>query len=164
MITIWTDGSCQYNPGPGGWCAVIAMHEGASEQDIAMMAEIEHGLGLHEANPVITYVGPGQIARTKILVGSDPETTNNRMEMTAIIEAIESFNRHAEVTIISDSKYAIQVLSGMWKARQNRDLLARWLRSSDGFKITWRHVPGHSGYPVNELCDRLAKEAVSGES
>ena len=111
----------------------------------------------------------------KELFGGELETTNNRMEMTAVIEALTALKRPCQVTLHVDSQY---VLKGMtewlagWKARgwktaakqpvKNVDLWQRLdaLVSTAGHKIDWRWVRGHNGDPGNEHADMLANRGV----
>jgi ribonuclease HI len=125
-VTVYTDGACSGNPGPGGWAAVLTCDEHARE-----------------------------------LTGGEPETTNNRMELQAIVAALGAIKRPCEITLYSDSKYALGALTGN-KAKANRDLVGEaQLQLSRitkmGGIVRFEHVNGHSGSPLNERCDRLAK-------
>lgn len=111
----------------------------------------------------------------KELCGGERETTNNRMEMTAVIEALKALKRPCRVTLHVDSQY---VLKGMtewltgWKARgwrtaskepvKNVDLWQQMdaLVNSGGHEIVWRWVRGHNGDPGNERADQLANRGV----
>lgn len=104
----------------------------------------------------------------KELVGSDPATTNNRMELMAAIVSLESLSRPCQVQLTTDSSY---VLKGMtewiegwkrkgWKKVKNRDLWERLDRAAEPHQIDWIWVRGHSGDPMNERVDRLAVEAA----
>ena len=92
--------------------------------------------------------------------GSEPQTTNNRMEMTAVIKGLEAVDSSVKVLISSDSTYVINTMTKGWKRKVNHDLwdqLDRLVRSHD---VSWRWVRGHSGDRGNELADALAtKEA-----
>jgi ribonuclease HI len=141
-VTIYTDGACKGNPGPGGW-GVLLKGEG----------------GVH-----------------KELFGGEAATTNNRMEMMAVIEALKALKRPCEVLLYLDSEYVRKGITewiGGWKARgwktaakqpvKNMDL---WQQLDDlvehsGHKITWRWVKGHSGDPGNERADELANKGVA---
>ncbi len=107
------------------------------------------------------------------LSGSEPQTTNNRMELTAAIEALKALKRPVDVTLYTDSKYVctgIQEWLPAWKARgwrtadrkpvKNQDLWEALDAACDGHRITWRWVRGHSGDAGNEHVDRLANEAI----
>ncbi|HPF78526.1 MAG TPA: ribonuclease HI [Alphaproteobacteria bacterium] len=138
-ITIYTDGACSGNPGPGGWGALL-MWNG------------------HE----------------KELSGGELETTNNRMEMTAVIKALEALKKEkAAVTIYTDSKYVLQGATEWmtgWKARgwkgadkkpvKNQDLWQQIdsLIQQHSVKFVW--VKGHNGDEFNERVDKLAVAAI----
>jgi len=138
--SVYTDGGCDPNPGPGGWGAVIQLGN-----------------------------------REQVLSGSDPDTTNNRMELTATIEALswlrDSFG-HCEVDLYTDSQYLrrgiTEWLKG-WAARgwrtksntpvKNQDLWCRLAVLADAHTVTWHWLKGHAGHRQNERADRLATTA-----
>ena len=136
MITIFTDGSCLGNPGPGGWGAVLLFD-----------------------------------GERKEISGGFSGTTNNRMELTAVIEALSVLTRPCKISLHSDSKYFLDAIRQGWlknwkrngwktaakKPVKNQDL---WLRLDPLLAIhdidyVW--VKGHSGNPENERCDILAR-------
>lgn len=94
-----------------------------------------------------------------------PKTTNNRMEIQAVIEActwaIE--NNHLEITIYSDSMYVIGTMSKGWKRNKNHDLWEILDNLTERLSINWMHVKGHNGNKYNELCDALASTATYNE-
>ncbi len=106
----------------------------------------------------------------KELSGGEAETTNNRMELTAVIEALAALNEPCDVTLTSDSKYVIDALSlgwaESWRTRGwrkadkspalNVDLWERLLPLTEKHRLTYVWVKGHDGHPYNERCDRLA--------
>ncbi|MBQ6674692.1 MAG: ribonuclease HI [Ruminococcus sp.] len=106
----------------------------------------------------------------KELSGGEPETTNNRMEMTAVITALSALKEPCEVTLYSDSKYIIDsVTKGWavgWRAKGwkksdkspalNPDLWEKLLALVEKHKVTFVWVKGHAGHPENERCDKLA--------
>ena len=106
----------------------------------------------------------------KELSGGEPSTTNNRMELTAFIEAVGLLKEPCEIRFCSDSQYVINGLekgwARSWRARgwkkadkspaQNPDLWARALELAEKHTITYVWVKGHAGHPENERCDRLA--------
>lgn len=128
-ITIYTDGSCVPNPGPGGWAAIIISDK-----------------------PTIT------------LQGHEEQTTNNRMELLAIIKALESLPEGGHVKIFSDSKYAIHTITHGWRRNANHDLWERLDDETAKRKTEWEWVRGHSGDPMNEQVDMLAREAAQTTS
>jgi ribonuclease HI len=109
----------------------------------------------------------------KELSGAEVLTTNNRMELTAVIRALEALKRPSEVRILTDSEYVRRGITEWvksWKARgwrtagrkpvKNQDLWERLDELAAGHRIEWRWVRGHSGVPGNERVDRLANEAI----
>ena len=146
-ITIYTDGACKGNPGPGGWGAILRS-QGHLEKE---------------------------------LFGGEILTTNNRMEMTAVIEALSALKRPCDIALYIDSKYVLQGMTEWlpgWKAKgwrtaakqpvKNVDLWQKLdtLVNAGGHTIEWCWVKGHAGDPGNERADALANmgvmQAVSG--
>ena len=94
------------------------------------------------------------------LSGSEPQTTNNRMEMTAVIKGLEAVDASANVLISSDSTYVINTMTKGWKRKANQDLWDQLDRLVERRNVSWRWVRGHNGDRGNELADALAtKEA-----
>lgn len=137
-ISIWTDGACSGNPGPGGWGALIKY-------------------------PYLT----------KKLSGSEAHTTNNRMEILAIINALKSINLNLKITIYTDSKYVKDGITSWihnwkinnWKNSQKKDVKNKDLwQELDGLTqkidINWQWVKGHSGNIENDIADKLATSAI----
>ena len=134
-ITIYTDGACSGNPGPGGWGAIL------------------------------DYKG-----QRKELSGGEAETTNNRMELTGIIRALECLKEPCDITFCSDSKYVMDGLSKGWakswrargwvksdkKPALNSDLWARLLDLCEPHTFHYQWIKGHAVHPENEKCDRMA--------
>ena len=139
-VEIYTDGACSGNPGPGGWGAVLRYRS-----------------------------TDGQVYE-KELSGGDASTTNNRMELTAFIEAVGLLKEPCEIRYCSDSQYVINGLekgwAKSWRARGwkkadkspalNPDLWAKALELAERHRITYVWVKGHAGHPENERCDQLA--------
>lgn len=138
-ITIYTDGACKGNPGPGGWGAWLRSGE-------------------HE----------------KELWGGEASTTNNRMELTAVIEALGALKAQSTVVLYLDSEYVrngITTWIHNWKRRgwrtadnkpvKNVDLWQRLDALVQTHRIDWRWVKGHSGDPGNERADALANRGVA---
>jgi ribonuclease HI len=109
-------------------------------------------------------------AQEKELYGAEPHTTNNRMELTAVIRALEALKRPVEVRVYTDSEYVRRGVTewlDAWKARgwrtadrkpvKNQDLWQRLDELIAPHRIEWHWVPGHAG---NERVDRLANEAI----
>ena len=89
------------------------------------------------------------------------DTTNNRMEIQAVIEACKWAKKYSvtELEIVSDSMYVIGTMTMGWKRKKNNDLWEIMDNVTKDLSITWTHVKGHSGDKYNELCDALAVEA-----
>lgn len=83
-------------------------------------------------------------------------TTNNRMEMLAIISAVYSVPEGSSIMVYSDSQYAINVFTGKWRANTNKDLLMKYLHISYTRNVSFTWVKGHSGDKYNEMVDSLA--------
>lgn len=88
-------------------------------------------------------------------------TTNNRMEIQAVIEAFTwaKHNNYTDIIIFSDSMYVIGTMTLNWKRKMNTDLWPIIDTAKKGLNVTWTHVKGHSGNKYNDLCDALAVEA-----
>ena len=109
----------------------------------------------------------------KELSGADADTTNNRMELTAAIKALETLKRPCLATLTTDSQYLVKGMTEWiagWKRKGwinsrkdpvlNRDLWERLLELSDIHRIDWLWIRGHNGHPENERCDELARKAI----
>jgi ribonuclease HI len=109
----------------------------------------------------------------KRLYGGDAETTNNRMEMMAVICALEALTEPCNVTITTDSKYVLQGMTEWlenWKLRNwqtaakkpvlNVDLWKRLDKAASEHQIQWHWVKGHSGHRENEIADELANQGI----
>ena len=130
-VTIYTDGACSGNPGPGGWGAIL-LYNG------------------HE----------------KAISGGDASTTNNRMELSAVIEALQCLREGCTVELYSDSRYVLDALEKGWAVRWrnngwmrtkkdpalNPDLWDRLLRHN----VHYHWVKGHADNPYNDRCDAMA--------
>ena len=111
--------------------------------------------------------------REREISGAEPLTTNNRMELTAVIRALEALKRPVQARVYTDSEYVRRGVTewlASWKARgwrtadrkpvKNQDLWQRLDELRTGHRIEWHWVPGHAGVPGNERVDRLANEAI----
>lgn len=108
--------------------------------------------------------------KVKELSGGEPKTTNNRMEMSAVIAALSALKEPCRVTLTSDSKYVIDAITKGWakkwksnnwiksdkKPALNSDLWETILKLLDIHDVTFVWVKGHAGHPENERCDELA--------
>lgn len=124
--------------------------------------------------------GPGGYAailksgqKEKEISGYVPRTTNNRMELTAVIEALRMLKRPCHVKIVTDSNYVVKGMT-LWldgwikknwlNSRKepvlNRDLWEQLLVLTRTHSIEWKWVRGHKGHPQNERCDKMAKQAI----
>lgn len=113
----------------------------------------------------------------KELSGGYRLTTNNRMELTAAIRALEALKQPCDVTLFSDSQYVVHGVSKGWARKWrskgwmrnktdraiNPDLWAQLLDLDDKHKVTWKWVKGHAGHELNERCDELAVKAAKGK-
>jgi ribonuclease HI len=138
-VTIWTDGACSGNPGPGGWGAILAFGDLRKE-----------------------------------LCGGEALTTNNRMELTAAIQALEALNRACVVHLYTDSNYLKGGITGWissWKRNgwrtadkkpvKNVELWQRLEAAAAPHAIDWRWVKGHAGDAMNERADALARQGMA---
>ena len=109
----------------------------------------------------------------KELHGSDPQTTNNRMELMAAIQALEALNRPSQVQLHTDSTYLLNGITKWiegwqrngWRTAarkpvKNEDLWRRLIEAMDGHQISWRWVKGHAGEEGNERADALARLGI----
>lgn len=134
-VTIYTDGACKGNPGPGGWGAILEC-EGVSKE----------------------------------ISGGEAQTTNNRMELTAVIMALQMLRYPCKVKLVSDSKYVIDAISKGWakswrakgwvkgdkKPALNPDLWGRLLDLAEQHELECEWVKGHADNPKNNRCDEMA--------
>ena len=139
MIKIYTDGSCLENPGKGGWAAIIN-----DDGDIRKVS------------------------------GGEKNTTNNRMELMAPINALKEMKQNKQIEIYTDSKYVklgitewINTwLKNNWKTSKkenvkNKDLWLELYNLNKSLNVKWNWVKAHSGNPLNEEVDLLAKKAAN---
>lgn len=109
----------------------------------------------------------------KLLSGSEPMTTNNRMELTAVIEALKLLKRPCEIRLTTDSKYVMEGLTKWihtwqrngWRKADNKpvknaELWQELLAATRRHRIRWQWVKGHNGHPDNERADQLASDAA----
>ena len=134
-VTIYTDGACSGNPGPGGWGAIL------------------------EYNGV-----------EKELSGGEAQTTNNRMELTAVISALRALKEPCRVELYTDSKYVADAVMNRWvyawrakgwiksdkKPALNVDLWEQLLPLLQRHEVAWHWVKGHADNEKNNRCDQLA--------
>ncbi len=134
-VTLYTDGACSGNPGPGGWGAIL------------------------EYNGV-----------RKEFSGGEPNTTNNRMELTGVIRGLSALKEPCVVELYSDSKYVIDALQKGWargwqkrgwiksdkKPALNPDLWEQLLQLTEIHTLHYHWVKGHADNPLNNRCDELA--------
>jgi len=137
-VVIYTDGSCDPNPGPGGWAAMII-------------------------EPI----------KNRVIKGSVEYSTNNRMELTAALEAIRFIDPDQPIILYTDSQYlqkGVEEWMDNWKKRNwkrkggklaNVDLWKGISEEIEKRKITWRWVRGHTGNPFNERVNKIAQEMAA---
>lgn len=112
----------------------------------------------------------------KELYGGEPMTTNNRMELLAVIRGLETLTRAASIRVTTDSQYVRRGITewiGKWKSNgwrtagrkpvKNQDLWQRLDLLQQRFEISWEWVKGHSGHPENERADTLANKGIAGQ-
>lgn len=148
-VTIYTDGAARGNPdGPGGYGAVLE------------------------------YIDSKGEIHVRELSAGYRKTTNNRMELMAVIRALERLNRPCKIDLYSDSKYVIDAFNQGWiynwmkkgwkksdnKPVKNPDLWKKLLELKSPHDITFHWVKGHDGHPQNERCDTLATTAADGDN
>ena len=138
-VTLYTDGACSGNPGPGGWGAILEF-QGVEKE----------------------------------LSGGESSTTNNRMELTAVIEGLSALKEPCIVELYSDSKYVIDGLSKGWavswrkngwrkadkKPALNPDLWEKLLDLVETHQLHYHWVKGHAENPKNNRCDQMAVAAA----
>ena len=96
----------------------------------------------------------------KRLAGREDDTTNNRMEILAVIKGLQATPSHSEVTVFSDSQYVVNTMTRGWKRKANLDLWAALDMAVKERRITWKWVRGHAGNPGNEEADALANQQI----
>lgn len=96
--------------------------------------------------------------------GSKDKSTNNRMEMTAVIQALEDHKEYKSFLIYSDSMYVINCAQGKWQRKKNKDLWSIYDKVSEGKSIKWSWVKGHSKDKYNDLVDQLCTEQILNEN
>ena len=102
----------------------------------------------------------GEGGATSKLSGGERSTTNNRMEIVAVIEALEAIPQGASAVVHSDSEYVVKTMTKGWKRNANKDLWERLERAAAARNIEFRWVRGHAGNKGNEMADRLAVNAM----
>ncbi len=138
----YTDGACSGNPGPGGWGVLLLAKDGE------------------------------QIVKERTLNGGEPETTNNRMELLAAINALEILDRPSTLTVVTDSAYVKDGITKWihgWKRNgwtkkgglKNAELWQRLDAAQARHKVSWEWIKGHAGHPENERADELAREGMA---
>ena len=110
----------------------------------------------------VLLIDPDGIARE--FSGAHPATTNNRMEITAAIEALRNLPPAAAIKLHSDSQYVIKTMTLGWKRRENLDLWKILDVEAGRHRVQWEWVRGHSGDPNNERADELARSAAEGRA
>ncbi len=139
-VSIYTDGACSGNPGPGGWAAILS-YQGTEKE----------------------------------LSGGEADTTNNRMELTAVIRALACLKESCHVDLYSDSSYVINALEKGWvygwkkrgwiksdkKPALNTDLWEELLELIAKHEVCYHWVKGHAENPYNNRCDKMAVAAAA---
>lgn len=139
----YTDGACSGNPGPGGWGVLMFAKDGET------------------------------ILKSRDLSGGATETTNNKMELTAAIMALETLERPSAITIVTDSSYVKDGITTWihgwkkngWKTAakkpvKNEELWKRLDLATTRHTVAWEWIKGHAGHAENERADELAREGM----
>ena len=92
----------------------------------------------------------------RVLSGGDQKTTNNRMEILAVVKGLQTVPEASDVTVYSDSQYVINTMTRNWKRNANQDLWEQLDAEVNKRAVKWQWVRGHSGHPLNEEVDKLA--------
>jgi ribonuclease HI len=178
-VELWCDGACSGNgreSSAGGWAAVLICGRplgGADADAAAGMLEREIK-GLSEPGAVSIDLGSGRSMRARAIWGSESPSTNNRMELTGLLEGLRALERPAHVHAHVDSTYVMKPYTQGWldgwqrrgwvtsqkKPVANRDLWEQFLVARKPHRLEFTQVPGHSGVALNELVDQLAVAAV----
>lgn len=138
-VTIYTDGACSYNPGPGGYCAIL------------IYRDIE-----------------------KVISGGEKDTTNNRMELLAVIKGLSALKERCAVTLYSDSAYVVNAIQNDWlytwfrngwktadkKPVKNQELWEDLLKLLSKHEVTFVKVKGHADNAYNNRCDQIARKEI----
>ncbi len=139
-VTIYTDGACSGNPGPGGWGAILIYGENKKE-----------------------------------ISGREKETTNNIMEITAVIESLKLLKYPCDVKLYSDSAYVVNAFTKNWveswqkngwinskkEEVKNKELWKELIELTKTHNVTFIKVKGHSDNEFNNRCDELARDAIN---
>ncbi len=143
-IIAYTDGACSGNPGPGGWGVLLQAKDG------------------------------NELVKTRELSGGAAETTNNRMELTAAIEALSALKTRTDIRVVTDSTYVRDGITKWlhgWKRNgwrtaakkpvKNEDLWRALDEAQRQHQVEWDWVKGHAGHPENEKADELARAGMA---
>lgn len=147
-VLLYTDGACRGNPGNGGYGSILKFEDAQGK------------------------------VHSKELSAGYRQTTNNRMELLAVIRGLEELKRPCDVQVFTDSKYIVNAfeegwvdnwLKNNWKrnkkeAVKNQDLWKHLLELMKLHKVEYQWVKGHNGHPENERCDELATAAADGSN
>lgn len=139
----YTDGACSGNPGPGGWGVLLLAKDGET------------------------------VIRSRELSGGEANTTNNRMELLAAINALNALEKPSSITVITDSVYVKDGITKWifgWKSRSWKTATKKPVKNEDLWKcldvatqqhsVTWEWIKGHAGHEENEKADKLARTGM----
>ena len=139
----YTDGACSGNPGPGGWGTLLIARNGE------------------------------EVVKEREMKGGEADTTNNRMELMAAIQALETLAKPSRITVVTDSAYVKNGVTSWifgwkkngWKTAakkpvKNVELWKRLDEAAARHDVTWEWVKGHAGHPENERADELARAGM----
>ncbi|MAD95023.1 MAG: ribonuclease HI [Rhodobacteraceae bacterium] len=139
----YTDGACSGNPGPGGWGVLLLAKDGDT------------------------------VIRSRELSGGEANTTNNRMELLAAINALNALKKPSSITVITDSVYVKDGITKWifgWKSQGWKTATKKPVKNEDLWKcldvatqrhsVTWEWIKGHAGHEENEKADKLARTGM----
>ena len=147
-VTLYTDGACSGNPGPGGYGAILV------------------------------YIDNNGIKHEKELSAGYTGVTNNQMELLAVIAGLEALKKPAKVTVVSDSKYLVDAFNNNWldgwikkgwktagkTPVKNVELWKRLLKAKEPHEVDFIWIKGHAGHEYNERCDSMAVSAYKSDN
>jgi ribonuclease HI len=177
MVELWCDGACSGNGrefAAGGWAAVLIFGRTVQGADAAASMLEREIKRLTEPGPVSIDLAGGRPMRAMAIWGNESPSTNNRMEITGLLEGLRALERPTRVQAHVDSTYVMKAFTEHWldgwqrrswvnsqkKPVANRDLWEQLLVAAKPHQLKFTRVPGHSGVTLNELVDQLAVAAV----
>jgi ribonuclease HI len=176
-VELWCDGACSGNgreSSAGGWAAVLICGRPVQDSDAAVSTLEREIKRLIEPGPLSIDLGGDRPMEAMAIWGDESPSTNNRMEITGLLEGLRALKRPTRVQAHVDSTYLMKAFTDRWldgwqrrgwlnsqkKPVANRDLWEELLLAAKPHRLEFTKVRGHSGVALNELVDRLAVAAV----